>query len=422
MLPTPSTLATILSRPQKRPRSGHRHGITDAERREIRQYWANAPEDAKPTQVQIAAWFSAKFHPISQSTVSDSLKPIYNYLDTGKKLQFPDRLARKDGKWPELEAALHQWQLSINRQNNTVTGLLFQEMARRFWLRMPQYRDLPVPQFSLGWLDGFKARYSISRRKRHGEAGKVDLQQLEIDLTEVRSIIDDYPLTDVYNMDETALYWKSSPDNSLASEELQGGETDKSRITATFCCNADGSHKLDIFFIAKALRPRAFKGIKHIESLGCQWKKTGKGWMNGTVFQEFLDWFKQQVGNRKVLLLIDGYGAHHTGLDCWITSGKSADNIRVEFLPPNTTSVCQPLDQGIIRAWKAYYRRQWVRFQADCYENDEDPFQKMTLLKAVRWAIDAWQDNITLVTIANCWLKSRVLGPNYTPMTRWQAE
>lgn len=157
-------------------------------------------------------------------------------------------------------------------------------MAKRFWLRLPQYQDLPMPKFSSGWLDSFKTRHDISRKKKHGEAGKVDLQQLEVDLTNLRSITNDYPLADIYNMDETALYWKSSPDNSLACEQLQGGEADKSRITANFCCNADGSYKLDVFFIAKVLRPRAFKGIKHIESLGCQWKKTGKGWMNSKVF------------------------------------------------------------------------------------------------------------------------------------------
>jgi hypothetical protein len=71
-------------------------------------------------------------------------------------------------------------------------------------------------------------------------------------------------------MDETTLYYKSSPDNSLASEQLLGGIADKSRIIANICYNADGSHKLDIFFIAKALRLHAFKGIKRIESLGCQ--------------------------------------------------------------------------------------------------------------------------------------------------------
>jgi hypothetical protein len=63
-----------------------------------------------------------------------------------------------------------------------------------------------------------------------------------------------------------------------------------------------------------------------------------------------------------------------------------------------------------------------VRFQADCYEQGEDPLQKITLLYAVRWGIDAWQENVTQITITNCWLKSKVLGPNYTPMTRWQAE
>jgi hypothetical protein len=71
-------------------------------------------------------------------------------------------------------------------------------------------------------------------------------------------------------MDKTALYYKSSFNNSLASEQLTGGEHDKSRITINFYCNADGSYKLDIFFIIKALRPHAFRGIKRIESLGYQ--------------------------------------------------------------------------------------------------------------------------------------------------------
>jgi hypothetical protein len=85
-----------------------------------------APADTKPTQKQIAAC------PISQSTVSDSLKPTYDYLDAEKKLERPERLAHKDGNWSDLEAALFQWQLVTNRKNNTVTGHLLQEMAKRF--------------------------------------------------------------------------------------------------------------------------------------------------------------------------------------------------------------------------------------------------------------------------------------------------
>ena len=40
-------------------------------------------------------------------------------------------------------------------------------------------------------------------------------------------------------------------------------------------------------------------------------------------------------------------------------------NIRVEFLPKNTTSRTQPLDvldAGIIKTWKVYYRRKLLRY------------------------------------------------------------
>jgi hypothetical protein len=41
------------------------------------------------------------------------------------------------------------------------------------------------PKFRAGWLDNFETRWNIRRRKRHGEAGKVDKDQLEINLEDV---------------------------------------------------------------------------------------------------------------------------------------------------------------------------------------------------------------------------------------------
>jgi hypothetical protein len=109
MLPTPATLATVISPPRKRSRTGTRHGITDAERRDLRRYWQQKPADQKLTQDAMRRWFSAKYHPISQSTVSDSLKPMYDYLDKEKKLAHPERSYKTQGNWPDLKAALHQW-------------------------------------------------------------------------------------------------------------------------------------------------------------------------------------------------------------------------------------------------------------------------------------------------------------------------
>lgn len=77
--------------------------------------------------------------------------------------------------------------------------------------------------------------------------------------------------------------------------------------------------------------------------------------MAGLIFSEWLIWFYNKMANRKILLLIDGFSAHQAGIDLTADKGYTLNNVRIEFLPANTTSVCQPLDQVIIRTWKAYY-------------------------------------------------------------------
>jgi hypothetical protein len=46
----------------------------------------------------------------------------------------------------------------------------------------------------------------------------MDKNQLEFDLIEIRFIIKEYPLSNIYNIDKTALYYKFSLNNNLASE------------------------------------------------------------------------------------------------------------------------------------------------------------------------------------------------------------
>jgi DDE superfamily endonuclease len=97
------------------------------------------------------------------------------------------------------------------------------------------------------------------------------------------------------------------------------------------------------------------------------------------------------MANRKVLLIIDGFSAHQTGIDLATNETDALNNIRIEYLPPNTTSVCQPLDQGIIRTWKAYYRQQWLRYAISHFEKDRDPSKTIHVLQAIRWGLSAWQ-------------------------------
>ena len=57
--------------------------------------------------------------------------------------------------------------------------------------------------------------------------------------------------------------------------------------------------------------------------------------------------------NRGVLLLIENARGHNISLEL----KNKLTNVEVFYLPANTTSVLQPLSQGIIRTFKLYYRK-----------------------------------------------------------------
>ena len=75
--------------------------------------------------------------------------------------------------------------------------------------------------------------------------------------------------------------------------------------------------------------------------------------MTGLIMEEYLRWLdnKMRVEGRKVLLLLDNFSGHE--LSVQLVSGlEGLDNVRIEWLPANTTSHWQPLDQGIITGFK----------------------------------------------------------------------
>jgi hypothetical protein len=48
--------------------------------------------------------------------------------------------------------------------------------------------------------------------------------------------------------------------------------------------------------------------------------------------------------DHKMLLLLDNFLSHHAGVDLLKIEDVELTNVKVKFLPINTTFVCQPLD------------------------------------------------------------------------------
>ena len=73
----------------------------------------------------------------------------------------------------------------------------------------------------------------------------------------IRRIAREYEDENIYNMDETGLFWKLSPSQGLSTASQPGFERDKARITVVLCSNATGSDRFKPWFIGNAKTPRA---------------------------------------------------------------------------------------------------------------------------------------------------------------------
>lgn len=122
---------------------------------------------------------------------------------------------------------------------------------------------------------------------------------------------------------------------------------------------------------------------------------------------EWLQSFYQQIGTtRQVLLTMDNFSAHYTAVE----QLPPPSNIRICWLPANSTSRFQPLDQGIIQNCKAYYRRHWLQHMLHSFDSNTDPHSTMNLRLAIRWILRSWNSEVTNTTIYNCFRKSTLIS------------
>ncbi|CAD6216098.1 GSCOCG00011289001-RA-CDS, partial [Cotesia congregata] len=86
------------------------------------------------------------------------------------------------------------------------------------------------------------------------------------------------------------------------------------------------------------------------EWLSQKWPVLCEGYKPEDIFNWLRSWDAElKVYQRKILLIVDNCPAH-----CKVDNLKF---IKLVFLPPNVTSVLQPMDQGVIKSLKTHYRK-----------------------------------------------------------------
>ena len=81
--------------------------------------------------------------------------------------------------------------------------------------------------------------------------------------TVVPQLLREYKSDDIYNGDETGLYYRATPDGSLcyAYEKLSSSKKAMDHVTVLCCANMTGSDKTKLLVIGKSKILRCFKHI-----------------------------------------------------------------------------------------------------------------------------------------------------------------
>ena len=257
---------------------------------------------------------------------------------------------------------------------------------------------LGISNFSMsqGWLDRFKQRHGIGMKAICGESSSVDTSTIDDWKRDtLQPLIREYRPCDIFNADETGLFYKCLPSRTLAfkGETCSGGKIPKERITMLVAANMDGSEKLPLLIIGKFEKPRCMKNVK---SLPTTYRANKKAWMTAKLFEEWVRKLDRKflLQGRSVALLVDNCTAHPDLSDL--------KAIKLVFLPPNTTSVLQPCDQGIIQNLKTLYRKRIMKRLVAAIDSGEGSNHlNMTILDAMTTAAFAW-DEVKVETVANC--------------------
>ncbi|KAG7161849.1 Tigger transposable element-derived protein 7-like 13 [Homarus americanus] len=122
--------------------------------------------------------------------------------------------AYESGKDTNLEEAVTKWFVQQRSCGNVVRGVEIQAVA----VKLASHMGIENFEASDGWLWRFRNRHGMCNKITHGEAGSAPTEDIEPFRDRLNDLIKSEGLliSQVYNVDETGLYWRSLPRNTQA--------------------------------------------------------------------------------------------------------------------------------------------------------------------------------------------------------------
>ena len=270
--------------------------------------------------------------------------------------------------------------------------------------QIARVRD-PQAEITRGWWDSFRRRHpEISLRQAeplsYARAAANNPEVIDKYFDSLEEIIEVNGLSkrpgQIFNCDKTGMPLVHKPPKVVTSVgqkhpyAITSG--DKTQITVLACASASGySIPPMVIFDRKTIREDMIEGELPQTFYGL----SDSGWMDTELFAE---WFKfhflrHAPSSRPLLLLLDGHTSH---CNPSILRVALDEGVIIFCLPPHTTHLLQPLDNGVLSSLKDHWRKECQQFYA---KNPGKVLNRHNFMQVFR---PAWMKGLSMSNIMGC--------------------
>ena len=191
---------------------------------------------------------------------------------------------------------------------------------------------------------------------------------------------------EIYNMDQTGLPVELLPDKIIRKKGSKlvplktKGQT-KEKITGFFLARADGKRCMPLIVYKGAPKGKIFREVNSFnnDNIICVTQK--KAWCDNDVMTQWIDkvWKRENPRQRK-LLILDNFSVHEQCKELL----QYDPQIKVIYLPANSTRLLQPLDLTVNKCIKSNLRELWVK-------KHDNSNVKLSRKEIAHRVVHAWQ-------------------------------
>lgn len=185
------------------------------QKKDIIDYYKN---NKHMSHEKIAIHFTKLFNiKVARRTISDLLKSS-TFIST-KFLESNDNMCRSKAlKYGKTDKMLIEWIEHAIHMNYVLSDDLIRMKAIEFSKSVGE-NDFEA---SNGWLYKFKRRNNLSAYILSGETADIDPKSYVNELAIIREILETYSKRNIFNMDETGLYYRAIPTKTITNKPRKG--------------------------------------------------------------------------------------------------------------------------------------------------------------------------------------------------------